>query len=677
MIVAVTIVPESTTASGPRSVHARRWPRAWPWCTGAVLAAAVLGPALSLRPVFALDATFVPRMPVPSGIWGLGPELPRRVPLGIGLAWASTILGAVAGPLLLALALVVAFVGAARLAADSPWPARLAAGLLFAASPLMLTRVGAGQWTAVAPFAILPWALPALLAPGGAPGRTFLWAVALGATGSVGGTLAVIAVSAGVLGERHRASLVGAVAVAVAQLPWLLPGLIVRSVDASPAGSEVFATRVHGLVGALGLFAGHGFWRAPSQVGGDTSPGVALLAFGLLGLALVGAPSLPRLWRWRAAGLAATGLVLALASAVPGLRDAYGWLSRTAVGAPLRESQRFVVLTLVWLAPAAALGAARLAAERGRLPAWTTLAVPAAAAVVLAGPGIWGVGGRLEPSSLPPDWSRARRVVAKDPGPLLALPYARYLDLPVAGGRRVLNPVPDYFGGDVLSSSDPQAGPASASGYRERADPREPAVLAALTQALGSPSAGIDGSVSDALARAGVRWVVLLHAADWKAYAKVVSDPGLVPVVRGASLDLLEVAGWKSSVVDDAGAGVGRHPLVAPLERLDASPAAIWARAAEPGWMRGTRAAGRSASGLVRLPAGRGLLWFWPAVPVITGDALIVACVALCWRGRPRPGRVRCANGGGDGEAAIGIGIGIGTDDVTGRRRGQPEHDEP
>jgi len=370
---------------------------------------------------------------------------------------------------------------------------------------------------------------------------------------------------------------------------------------------------------------------------------VALLGLGLLGLALVGAPSLPRLWRWRAAALAATGLVLALAGAVPGVGDAYGWLSRTAVGAPLREGQRFVVLILVWLAPAAALGAARLAGDRGRFPAWATLAVPAAAAVVLAGPGAWGVGGRLEPSSLPSDWRRARQIVVKDPGPLLALPYVRYLDLPTAGGRRVLNPVPDYFGGDVLSSSDPQAGPASASGYRERADPREPTVLAALTRALGPERSS--GSLSDALAGAGVRWVVLLHAADWKAYAGVVGDPGLVPVVRGGSLDLLEVAGWKASVVDDAGAGVGRRPLVAPLEHLDASPAALWAQPAEPGWMRGTHAAGRSASGLVRLPAGRGLLWFWPAAAVITGDALIVACVALwsrlcgvavstCWRWR-------------------------------------------
>lgn len=654
MIVVVTIVPESTTVPGPQPAQARRWDRAWPWCAGTALAVVVLGPALSMRPVFALDATFVARIPVPSGVWGLGPELPRRVPLGVGLAWASTILGAVAGPLLLGLALVVAFVGAARLVAGSPWAVRLAAGLLFAASPLMLTRVGAGQWTAVAPFAVLPWALPTLLAPGDALPRTFLWAAALGATGSVGGTLAVIVVSVGVLGERRRASLLGAVAVAVAQLPWLLPALIVQSVDARPAGSEVFATRAHGLVGALGLFAGHGFWRAPSQVGGDTTPGVALLGLGLLGLALVGAPSLPRLWRWRAAALAATGLVLALAGAVPGVGDAYGWLSRTAVGAPLREGQRFVVLILVWLAPAAALGAARLAGDRGRFPAWATLAVPAAAAVVLAGPGAWGVGGRLEPSSLPSDWRRARQIVVKDPGPLLALPYVRYLDLPTAGGRRVLNPVPDYFGGDVLSSSDPQAGPASASGYRERADPREPTVLAALTRALGPERSS--GSLSDALAGAGVRWVVLLHAADWKAYAGVVGDPGLVPVVRGGSLDLLEVAGWKASVVDDAGAGVGRRPLVAPLEHLDASPAALWAQPAEPGWMRGTHAAGRSASGLVRLPAGRGLLWFWPAAAVITGDALIVACVALCRRGLRRSVRIRCPDGGGDGEAALGPG---------------------
>ncbi|HEX3394739.1 MAG TPA: hypothetical protein VHS52_09440 [Acidimicrobiales bacterium] len=607
---------------------------------GVALAAAVLGPALGPRPVFALDATFVARIPVPTGIWGLGPELPRRVPLGLGLAWVSTIVGAAAGPLLLALALVIAFVGATRLVADSPWAVRVGAGLLFAASPLMLTRVGAGQWTAVAPFAVLPWALPSLLAPGEAPARTFLWAAALGATGSVGGTLALVVAAVGVVGERRRASLLAAALVGLAQLPWVLPALVVQSANASPAGSDVFATRAHGVVGALGLLAGHGFWRAPSQVGGDTSPGVALLGLGLLGLALVGASSLPPRWRWRAAGLAGAGMALALASAVPGVRDAYQSFSRTGVGAPLRESQRFAVLTLVWLAPASASGAARLAEERGRLPAWTTLALPAAAAIVLGGPGLWGVGGRLEPSSLPADWGRARRVVEREPGAVLALPYVRYLDLPAAGGRRVLNPVPDYFGGDVLSSSDPQAGPSSQSGYRERADPRELPVLIALTAALapGAPGQGARPLLSDTLVRAGVRWVVLLHAADWTAYRGLATDPGLVPVVQGASLDLLQVGGWKASVVDDAGDGVGRRPLVAPLERLDASPAAVWAQPAEPGWMRGIHGAGRTASGLVRLPAGGGLLWFWPAAVVLAGDALIVACLAFAWWG-PSPAR--------------------------------------
>jgi hypothetical protein len=600
---------------------------------GAALAAAVLGPALGPSPVFALDATFVARIPVPTGIWGLGPELPRRVPLGLGLAWASTVVGAAAGPLLLAVALVIAFVGATRLVAESPWAVRLGAGLLFAASPLVLTRVGAGQWTAVAPFAVLPWALPSLLAPGEAPARTFLWAAALGVTGSVGGTLALAVAAVGVVGERRRASLLAAALVGLAQLPWVLPALVVQSGNASPAGSDVFATRAHGMVGALGLLAGHGFWRAPSQVGGDTNLGVAVLGLGLLGLALVGASSLPPRWRWRAAALAGVGLALALASAVPGVRVAYEWFSQTGVGAPLRESQRFTVLTLVWLAPAAALGAARLAEERGRWPAWTTLAVPAAAAIVLGGPGLWGVGGRLEPSSLPLDWGRARLVVEREPGAVLALPYVRYLDLPAAGGRRVLNPVPDYFGGDVLSSSDPQAGPSSASGFRERADPRELPVLTALTTVLApqTPGQGSGELVSDALVRAGVRWVVLLHAADWTAYRGLATDPGLVPVVQGASLDLWRVAGWKASVVDDGGDGIGRRPLVAPLQRLDASPAAVWAQPAEPGWMRGTHAAGRSASGLVALPAGGGLLWFWPAAVVLAGDALTVACLAFAW----------------------------------------------
>lgn len=582
----------------------------------------MLGPALGPGSLFALDATFVPRIPVPAGVWGLGPELPRRVPLGLILAWASPFIGgALAGKLLLASALVVAFAGAARLVGASGWATQLAAGLLYSLSPLMLTRVGAGEWTAVVAFAVLPWALPTLLTPSADRARTFAWAAAMGATGSVGGIFAVVVVAVGMAAERTPATVAAGALTAVAQLPWVVAGVVVWAGGPHLVGSNVFPTRARGLVGAAGLLAGHGFWRAPTQVGGDSGAGTAMLGIGLLVLAVAGAGALPAAWRWRAATLAGIGGAIALASAAPGVRTLYADFTRTTVGAPFRESQRFLILGLVWLAPAGALGARRLTGDGARLSTGITLAAPAAVAVVLGLPGLWGVGGRLRPVQLPSEWAAARRAVRNAPGTVLALPYHRYLDLPAAGDRRVFNPMPDYLGGDVISSSSLELGPHDT----ELDDPREPGIVALLARAVhGDP-------VSGGLAAVGVRWVVVLHTADWRSYASLAADPGLRAVVRGPTLDLFVVRTWRGPVVDASGRVLAPHAVVAPLEELRASGPAAWAAPAAFGWMRGSRPAGRTGTGLVHLPAGRGLLWFWPALVVLGADAaVLVALLAAC-----------------------------------------------
>jgi len=595
------------------------------------VAVVVLGPALGPGAVFTLDAAFVPRIPVPAGIWGLGPELARRVPSGVVLAWASTVMGgALAGKAMMGLTLVVAFAGAARLTTSTTGTAgRIApklAGLLYALSPLFLTRVGAGQWTALTAFAVLPWALPALLEPSRSWARTFLWSAAMAATGSVGGTLALVVVVVGVGAERTRRALAGGAMVAAAQLPWVVAGLATAAGWPRPAGADVFATRADGPIGAAGLLAGHGFWRASTQVGGDSTLGTALLGVGLLGLAWMGARALPPPWRWRAAALAGLGWALALASAVPGVRDAYSAFTLTAIGAPFRESQRFLIFTLVWLAPAAALGAGRTAGEKGWFPSWTPLAATGLVAVVLAFDGLWGVGGQLRPVSVPAEWGVARRAIGRAPGTVLALPYHRYLDLPIAGNRRVINPLPDYLGGDVISSSDPEVG----ARYREVTDPREPAVMAAVRD--GGDDVGVR------LAEVGVRWIVLLHAADWRVNRSLAERPGLRVVLAGDSLDLLQVQEWTGPVVDTSGRPLALRSVIAPLQRLRPSTAAVWSHPAAPGWMRGLHVAAQTSSGLVRLPPGRGPVWFWPSIVVLGTDAATLVGVVLAWRRLPAQG---------------------------------------
>src|SRR5690625_2728305 len=48
---------------------------------GVVVALMVLGPALRSGPLLDLDLLVTPEIPVPNGLWGLGPALSQRVPL--------------------------------------------------------------------------------------------------------------------------------------------------------------------------------------------------------------------------------------------------------------------------------------------------------------------------------------------------------------------------------------------------------------------------------------------------------------------------------------------------------------------------------------------------------------------------------------------------------------------
>ena len=590
---------------------------------GTVVGLLVLGPALAPGALFNLDLVLTPEIPVPQGVWGLGPELPRRLPFMVPLAWASALVdGAAAAKVVLVATFAVAFVGAQRLVGDRGVPTRLAAGLLYAAGPFLVTRVATGYLGVALAAAALPWCLPHLLRPSASIARTLLAAAALGACGIGGGIFALLAAGAGVIadGPTRRVGRVAG-AVLVGQLLWLVPGLIVFRQGVRLAAGADFATRAPGLGGPFRLLAGHGFWQDTFQVG-HGQLGVALLGGALLVLAVLGHQALPGAWRRPAGWLAALAVGVALASALPGLDTVFGRVAATPVGAPLREGQRLLPLYLVWMAPAAALGARRLAdgVTGARRAAW--LALPVVAAVWLAVPGLWGAGGQLEAVRIPDEWAEAREVVRDGGGTVVSLPWAQYFNLNVAGGRRVNDVMPLYLGGDVLVASDPNLDDPA----QERADGREAAMdLLALRVRAGEP-------VGRRLADLGVRWVVLQHDIDWQTYLSLRDDPDLRRVVDGPTLELFEVTGWQGEVVADDGEVLEASGPVAPLVDLASSGAATWSRPGATGWLRGTEPAVVGADGRLRLPAGEGLLWYWPALLVLVGDVVWLVAVAAAWR---------------------------------------------
>lgn len=625
---------DRTASPGTSSGRAR-----WPWLVGLAGALVVLGPALAGGSMLNLDLVVTAEERVPRGLWGLGPELPRRIPLAVLTAPLGAVLGAAAvAKATVAVAMATATAGAARLASGTPAPARLGAGLLYGLGPFVLTRTGVGHLPLVVAMAVLPWALPHLLNPRRAPARTFLWLVAMSLGGIFGGLLAAGAVAVSLVADRGRGVFRTAALLALSQLSWLLPGAIVMSQEILPAGPEAFRTEAGSVGEILAVVVGAGFWDGTNQIG--PAPVVmAGLGLILVGLAVIGIRDRSRMPSARLAGLAGLGLAAAVLPALPGLRGLADAAVSLPGGAPLRESHRLLPLWLVALAPTAAVGADRLArrlhrAGRARLGGAAVL-LPLAAALVLAGPGAWGLGGRLDPVRFPADWQAVKTAVTARPGTVVALPWHQYLDLEIADGRRVHNPLPDYLGGDVLISSDPEVGALA----RERADRRENVVLLLLDDL----AAGTERAVRE-LADVGVRWVVVLHDAGGERYAPLSEAPGLDHVVAGNSIDLYRVRSWPGPFLTDGGETLAIEARLAPLARLDASPAGTWFRPGAPGWMRGTEPATTTDTGLLRLPAGSGPVWYWPALLVVAGHGAVVAASMSCAlrvRRARRPASVR------------------------------------
>ena len=595
--------------------------RSWlQWVVGFALGVLALGQALGPGSILNLDFVLLPHAPVPNGVWGLGPELPRRTPLLLPLAWLDGLIGATTvGKLLVIACLAAGFVGATRLATGVPAPWNLAAGLLYAANPFTLTRLAVGHLFLLAAMALLPWVSRRLLDPGADLRRTYLAAVALGLTGFMGGVFATLLTAAGLvhrpMAARRRAAI--AATVLGAQASWLAPGVVVWWQGTDLASSRGFATDLGGTGGFLRILAGHGFWQAPYQVGGARGAVIPIVGVAVTALALLGSRRLAPELRWRLPLLGGIALAICLASGTAALAGGYDAVTSLPGGAVLREGQRVLPLFLLWLAPAATLGGQELlAVAAGRRPA-PVVAVPLLLALTLVSPDVWGAGGQLRSLDLPEDWATVRSIVREDPGTVLALPWTQYLELEVDGARtNVLHPLPLWLGGDVLSSSEPRLPGQVAS---ERADPRERYAAVVVAANLRGTSIGAD------LRRLGIRWVAVLRDGDLLRGRPIgmlhaealLEDPSLEVVVAGGTIDLFAVRGWRGPVVTDDGTTVPIRSIVSPLADLAGSGAATWARSGATGWMRGLEPTEIDQFGLQRLPAGSGPLWYWPAVLVL------------------------------------------------------------
>lgn len=604
----------------------------WPGQTtiGLLLGMAITGPAWWGDALLNLDLAAFDRIPVSPGIWGIGPELPRRAPAVTLLAIVSGIAG---GGVALTAAFMTgcitgAFVGVAQLARRAPLTAALSAGALYALSPWLITRLAVGHLGLALTAALLPWVLPTLLRPAASLPRTFGAALALAMAGYFGGTISAVVIVVGVVGIGWLAAARVLGVWAVAQLPWVVPGLVAAWSSPQVSGAGNFATDIStpSDIGRLAL--GFGFWQRGNDIGFDSAL-VPLVGIAVVALALIGTPHLPEAWGRRATVLAGVGFALAAVQEIPMIGGIYREMSDSFPGSAARESQRFLVLFLVWLAPAAAFGIARLGAAQPRLVVSSALGV-AAIAAVLAAPAAWGVGGRLDAVDLQPAWDDVRTRVERDPGTVLALPWNQYIDVAAADGRRVHHPIATLIDGDVLNSSDPEL----ADGRREAADPREPAIVAAMEDY------DEGAALAPALTELGVRWVVVVAGADGDRWAALADDPDLDAVVTDTDLELYEVTTWRAPALTADGGLADADSLIDPLVHFDPN-AERWFAPHARGWLHGWTSVEPTTDGTMRLAGGAGSVWFWPALLVIGGYTATAAAAAAAARSVRRRDRDR------------------------------------
>jgi hypothetical protein len=589
------------------------------WACSLIIALLIIGPLLAPGALFQLDRSLVPNAPFPLGTFGIGPEIPRDVPLRTILWFPGAIIGhVVVGKALMVLSITGAGAGMFRLARRCG--RRLAAStaaILYATSPFLLTRLFVGHQAMWVVAATLPWVLPALTDRRRPLAEVFLACLALGLSGSYGGIVAWLVLLSATAWREPRRAVLGRLGVALAASAiWLVPGVAVVSSGTSIVSSSRFATGTDSIGDAFALMAGQGFWLDTYEVGVPNSLVAGVLGVILVVLAAVGTKRLPAAVRRCLYVLASGSLVLAAAPSAPLLGSLLDTLTSTPLGAPFREPQRYLLLYIFWMALAAPLGAQRLALKWQQYREALVL-LPLAVAIVVSSYGWWGLNSDLQPTPIPAGWTEAREIIREGGGTTLALPWARYLPLRFAESSRSINPVPKFLGTDVLLSSDLGIGGES----KERSESREDAADEIVRGLLELDTS----STQEQLEALGVRWIIVIHEGSYERFLPALLQLDLEPALIRPDIELYEVPGWSGEAITAGGDVVSTPRPGPPVASVDDERGFTWFRGYQAGWLRSASPVQRVGPGLFGVPAGSGPIWFWPSVLVMLTDVVVAA----------------------------------------------------
>jgi hypothetical protein len=641
------MVRAATTAVGPRATWAALG-ASTPLLLGVALAALVCYPFAGGR-LLLLDFTSGPHQPLlPAAAFGLDGGLTGGVPLIVGFHLLDRLLGQAGSVVPAAVFFPLATTGAARLVRIAVLPARLGAGFFYAVNPFVFDRLYAGQLGVLLGYALLPFAVAALLDAAQEPhrvGRAACWA---GATVTMSEHFAWILalVTASIIATRPRRvraflRLGGAALGAAAISSYLLVPPLLVGVSQAGALAQLtsYRTRADPRFGLLVNVAGlYGFFRpGPIEPKDLFSRWPAVLAALVLIVAL-GYVAVLRNAAHRRDGLAVlaagvAGYFLALGDQGPTgrlFRLAYEHVPGFIM---MREPDKFAVLValayaygfgsgIAWLTTGSRQKAAQVAA------AALAIALPLAYTPNLLG----GLGGQVKASELPSSWSFASRLAGH--ATVLFLPWHEYFPTPFTDQRTIADPAAFYFAGTGLTSQNP--GP----GYAFAAEDPEHIFLDKL---LGPPVHSQRLRV--ALADLGVRFVALEEAADWRDFAMVGDAPGVRLVYSSPSLDLFAVRPTAEEMSDDRRV---RSVDLVDYRILPGRPGVVALPVPySPGWTLDGQPAVRLADGQAGIlaPAGGGVVHYGPADGVLASEigslvaVLAVAGVVFLERRRRALGR--------------------------------------
>lgn len=523
-----------------------------PAALGLVLGAVAIGPGLGPGFVLRYDMVFVPDPPWSASAWGLAGGAPRGFPSSAVVAVLGSLIPAelLQKAILLGI-FVLGAAGVARLLPGAPLVARLVAATAYVWNPYVAERLLIGQWALLLGYAGLPWAIHAAARSGPLRlGAALVPALVGGFAAWTVSAPVVVAVAVARYGrDARRAVRAGVVALGVlvaVALPWLVPSLVNAGVRTDPAGIDLFAARADTPFGALGsLLALGGVWNrevVPSGYGQGVAAWIWLaLVLGALAGAWYGRRRITG-WGGLVVG-AGIGYVIA-ALGVSGLgRVLLRWLvEATPAFGVLRDGQRFVaplaLLVAVGLGAAAhsvaEACARRDAARPGTLLAGLGVLLPLMLLPTLA----YGATGRIAAVSFPPDWSRARAIMAADPAPgaVLVLPFQAYRGFAWNGGRTVVDPAPLYFPRRVIWNDGLRVDDRALA-------PEDPAARAVQTAlARPGPIVAADGRINAPYAGDGIRVRYILlerqRGQDPGENAFHYRLPALRPLLKGTDIAL-------------------------------------------------------------------------------------------------------------------------------------------